>query len=149
MFIVAEALSAAVNAEKKKKTIRKVEGARVSNTSNHTCQPIEIASYIANYCAQNSVFWKKSPTVALANVERYAVLHSKLRYDCNWSRIIYYNPEISDEISLNVSIVKEQQQMMRRVNIEEPHTADRSSENICEQYSAETQTTSSSMNKGN
>ena len=56
MFIVAEALSAAVNEDKRKKTIGKVEGSGVSNTINHTCQPIEIASSIANYCAKSSVF---------------------------------------------------------------------------------------------
>jgi len=35
------------------------------------------------------------------------------------------------------------------MDMEEPHTAGTSSENICEQYAAETQTTSSSANKGN
>ena len=34
MFVVAEALSAAVKAEKRKKTVRKVEGSRVSDTIN-------------------------------------------------------------------------------------------------------------------
>ena len=54
-YYLAKALAAAVKAEKRKKAIRKVEGSRVNNTINHTCQP-EHVSCIANYYAKHSMF---------------------------------------------------------------------------------------------